>query len=645
MTLELARETPPRSTDRRTTVPLPEPPGAIAPVTARHMRRAALVYAGLWVLGMLPVFLGAGAALLAAGLGVVLPGGGFLFNGDPVFFVVTLVVLVLSLFIWWATGPVVLPPLIWIAAAVVAALTANRGTGFDGADVAIPAALPVLALAAYLVHRVRHAGQMRRRERFNAKLAEVEFTISGPPALDSDLPVVEHSATDLEFQRYALDLALQPIDSFDGFAIIDQFREAAIRYQCVSISNGLAMGQYTRTPAFTGYVAEAQRNAIEKILQKRVWGYWAVENAWGNLSRNRDPLDNNENIMLSGWHGTMVAAYETLNDDRYSQPGSLTYRWSDTEAYPYSFGGLAEQIHRSMTESDYTLFPCEPNWVYAVCNTYGMNTLIPYDRLHGTSYFAELRERLQRSYEQEFMRPDGRLIGVRSVKLGLSWNFWSGAALNIGTAFWMHPALPEVAQRTWWLVREETLKVVNGQLAFPLTVSDRLDPGNYKLGRDTFAQLTIALAGREMGDEEVAAAAQQLLDSREPTVALNGARRYKDASPLLNCYANLARFGRRSGLRDLVTHGTPEAWRTGPRLAEAAYPDVLVARALTDGHALDLVLRPGAEAVRTTLGIERLVPGREYRVDGGRGQTVTADVDGRALVEIDLGDRLELRIY
>jgi len=35
---------------------------------------------------------------------------------------------------------------------------------------------------------------------------------------------------------------------------------------------GVAMSQYTRTPAFTGYLAEAQSNAITKMLQRRVWG-------------------------------------------------------------------------------------------------------------------------------------------------------------------------------------------------------------------------------------------------------------------------------------------------------------------------------------------------------------------------------------
>ncbi|WP_224387691.1 hypothetical protein [Pseudonocardia sp. ICBG1293] len=126
----------------------------------------------------------------------------------------------------------------------------------------------------------------------------------------------------------------------------------------------------------------------------------------------------------------------------------------------------------------------------------------------------------------------------------------------------------------------------------------------------------------------------------------DGARRYADASPMVNFCAVLGRFGRRHALRDLLGHGgVPQGWRTGPRLADVAYPDVLVARAVTDGRALDLVLRPGAGPVRTVLAVDRLVPGAVHRVTGARTDEVVADGDGRALVEVDLGDRLEVRLY
>jgi hypothetical protein len=628
----------------RTRLQLPTPAGAIGPVTARRMRRALAVYAVFWLVGSLPGLLGAGPGLTAFGLGLVLPGGGFLATGSPWWALTAALVFVLALVIWWAIGMIVLPPLVWLGAAALAAV--NAGPVASWAPIGIPVAVPAGLLAVYLVHRVRHAGQVRAGKAINERLSGVEFTISGPPPLDAALPVAESTPEDLSALRYGLDLALQPIDRFDGFTIIDEYREAAVRYQINTLGYALAMAQYTRTPAFAGYLAEAQRNAVEKSLQRKVWGYWARENAWGNLSLKRDPVANHENIMLTGWHGTQVAMYTAVNDDRYCQEGSLTYRWSDTEAYPNDLGTLAASIHRNMSGTNYTLFPCEPNWVYAICNTFGINTLIPHDRLRGTDHFASLRERLLHSYESEFIRPDGRIIGVRSTHLGLSWNFWSGAAVQLATAYWLHPGLPEIAHRSWWLLRDGALGApdADGRLRLPKAVSDQLDPGDYRLGRDNFGLGAVIMAAREIGDEEYALAAQRTLDEREPVEEANGARRYRNSSPLTNLYALLGRFGRRDGLRDLLAHDLPTAWRAGPRLAEAAYPEVLVARAVTDGAALDLVLHPGAGPVRSMLALDRLRPGAHYVVDGAMTDSVIADDAGTATVVVDLDGRREVRV-
>lgn len=348
--------------------------------------------------------------------------------------------------------------------------------------------------------------------------------------------------------------------------------------------------------------------------------------------------------MLTGFHGLMVGMYASLNDDRYSRPGALTYRWNDRVGYAHDYGALAESVHRNMSASPFTLFPCEPNWIYTVCNTFGMSTLLSHDQLHGTRYFADLEQSLRQAYETEFLRPDGRIIGVRSSHLGLSWNLWAGPAIQMTTSYWMHAALPDIAQRTWWLLRESALSRRDGSVALPRSVSGRLDPGNYQLGTDTYGLIVTLMAAREMGDEEWATAAQRTLDEREEVAEANGARRYANASGLGNLYANLGRFGRRSALRDLVVFGAPDAWRSGPVLAEAAYPDVLVAKAVTDGRALDLTLRPGNGPVRSRLRIERLLPGREYAVHGATEDVIVASAAGEAVIDIDLGDRHEVRI-
>lgn len=641
MTTQIERAVTGRPTDLEVAVPLPAPSGPNGPVTARRMRRAVSVFGAIWLMGLVLALVGS-AGVSAFGLGLTLPGGGFFLDGSWVLGTVSLVGFGLAVFIWWAAGPVVLPPLVWLGTAAAAAWTV--GDAGDTATGVVPAVVPVLLLVAAGAHRVRYAGQVRRGAEINERLAGVRFTITGAPQLDTDLPVAESTPEDLAHLRYALDLALQPIDRYDGFTIIDQFREAAVRYQLTALSNGVAMSQFTRTPAFSGYLAEAQRNSIEKILQKRNWGYWALENAWGNLSLSRDPLATDENIMLTGWHGVMVGSYTALNDDRYTKPGALTYRWSDDESYAHDFGALASQVHRSFGSSDYGLFPCEPNWIYTICNTFGINTLLTHDRSQGTAYYDDVRDKLRNAYETEFLRPDGRIVGVRARHVGLSWNLWAGVTVQLNTAFWLHPGLPDLAQRTWWLLRENELSLKDGRIDVPFSASDRLDPGNYKMGRDTFGQIAITMAAREIGDEDYAVAAEAAL-REERITEQDGARRYADASPLVNLYGVLGRFGRRSGLRDLVAHGVPSSWRTGPRLVEVAYPDVLVARAVTDGSALDLVLRPGRGPVRTVIAIDRLVPGRLYNVTGALADHVIADETGTALVHVELDGRREVRLY
>ena len=112
-----------------------------------------------------------------------------------------------------------------------------------------------------------------------------------------------------------------------------------------------------------------------------------------------------------------------------------------------------------------------------------------------------------------------------------------------------------------------------------------------------------------------------------------------------NLWLAFTRFGGEDAFRGLVRDGLPHRWRTGPVLADAAYPDVLVARAVSDGNDLALILRPGNRHTRTTIAIERLRPHRTYHTQGAHDPAVTADHTGRALIEIDLNDRLELHLY
>jgi Linalool dehydratase/isomerase len=461
-------------------------------------------------------------------------------------------------------------------------------------------------------------------------------------SLASAPEVLESSVEDLEILRDLLDLALQPADRFDGFTHIEQFLESSLRYQLNYICFALCMAQYTRTPAFTGYLAEAQRRAIDKMLDRRVWEYWALVNLVGNLRWDPDPIVR-DNVMYSGHLGVMIGLYETLNDDRrYGAPGALILRWSEARSYAYDFASVAESIHRNMLASPITQYACEPHLIFPICNTFALNTLLMHDRLNATALTGDIVERVREGYVRDgFLRPSGRFVSGRA-RFGVS--LPPTLANDALMAYWLHGAMPGLAERTWRMIRERLVRLAGDAVALRMAPWEHLDVGNYTLG-DAMTRVFTLLVAREMGDGEAAGALQRSLDERHRLVRSGGARRYAGVSTLTNAAHALARFTRRGALRDLVHGAVPPGWRTGPILAATADPEALVARAVTDGAALELVLRPAGRPHRTALAVERLVPHGRYRLSGAVPEDLVAEPDGTALVDVDLGGRVEVRLW
>ncbi len=609
------------------------------PLVAARLRRTAIGFGIVWLLALVPLVLDAAPGWKSFGLGVLLPGGGFLYTADPVFVVVTLVLFLLAFVAWFGSGNILAPPLVWIGAAGLSVLRVDSGR-WDWAEWLVPALLAaIIVLGALGQRRAFGAAKRRARER-NEYLALVDAPAQAAGARPA---AVESTVEDLATARFALDLALQPVDEFDGYNWLDQFQTAAVRYQLNFQQYGLALMQSTRTPAFTGYLSQAQRNLIAKMTDKRVWGFWRWENLWGNLDPNPDPI-RKDNIMVSGYLGVMLGAYESnTGDTRYVEPGSVCFRWSDRREFRYDFHTIAEAVHRNFVRSPFGMFPCEPNWIYAACNTFGMNTLLLHDRLHGTEYAPEVAEKYRHSIDVEFLTPDGRITAIRSSRLGLTIPMLTSTMADAGMVLFLNPSMPDIALRTWTLLRTELVSVGDdGRPKLELRGWDKLDVGNYKRS-DVSPHAIVLAAAREMGDDEVCASLQAAVDERFEPQVVEGARRYAKASTQANAMLLLGRFSRAGGYRDLVTT-RPASAIAGPVLAEAPYPDVLVAKATNDGAALDLVLRSGGSGGRSVLALERLRPGARYPVAGAVADSLQADADGRARFEVDVADRVEVRV-
>ncbi|WP_313674166.1 hypothetical protein [Mycolicibacterium sp.] len=457
--------------------------------------------------------------------------------------------------------------------------------------------------------------------------------------LEPTRTVGELTPDDLELERYLLDLSLQPIERFDGFSHIEQYLLSALRYQLNYTNYALAQAQYNYTPAFTGYLTEAQANTIEKMRDKKVWGYWAHECLVGYQRWDPDPIKF-ANVMYTGFFGVMIGLFETLNDHRFSRPGALTLRWNDDTEYVYEFNSLCEAIVHNMGISSQTpLYPCEPRLVYPMCNAFSLSTLLMHDRLHGTHYGNGRVEQMAQAYlDHKYLRPDHRFMAARGP-----FKFFMGPSVgNDGVmSFWLNFAMPEQATKTWENLRENLIRIEDDDVKMDATSWETLDPGNYSRGTG-MSRVSVMASAKEHGDNEMADALERSLDKRYETVRKNGARAYTGISSWGNAGHVLSRFTTRNSMAHLLAGEVPAEWKTGPILTQAAYPDVLVARAVTDGRALDMVLQPGNGGGRTVLEIERLAPEHDYLVTGGVEQSVTADQHGRARLSVDLDGRLEV---
>jgi hypothetical protein len=625
--------------------------GTKGPVTKSRHRRNALVYALLCMIGLLPTILHWSPALQAAGLGLFVPGGGFLALGGwmALLFPLTLGIFWLSIVAWFWCGMVVAPLTVWFGSAALAA-------ALVGAQIWQPAVYLAPASAAVVFMYFQIKGIKRRakdREMFAFRqtyfadsLAEVGVKSAAVPAAGER----EMTADQLSALRYVLDRALQPIDKFKGFTIIDQFQPAALRYQInhMGFALGIAQGMYT--PNFHGYLSQAARNLIDKYRVPRVWDYWVKESMWGHFNfTHHDPVVR-DNIMLSGWYGMHVGQY-TLNsgDKRYAEPQSLTFKLNDRKVYPHDLHTVIGAVAKNFATNPFCLFPCEPNWVYPICNMYGMSSLAVHDAAFGTSYARTALPQWLNMLETEFTDQKGSLVGLRSKWTGLEMPFYTGEA---GFAFFANVFSPQLAARLWAVGRKELgMCLTPGsdglpRLTFPMDQMpflDKIDPGHYKPGV-LFAYVAVLMCAREFGDDDLAEAALRSMDQDCGRTLQNGVLSFKKGSCLANVWAVEGRLMGTSDFRNSFIKGPPATALAGPMLEEAKYPDVLVAKAFSKGSDLELVLFPGGAAGVQELGVNRLRPNQTYRVSGATVDQIAADENGGIRLQVPLNGRTRVLV-
>jgi hypothetical protein len=602
---------------------------SLGPNTRRLLWRSLLVYFSVAGIGMLLASSSLPSALRVFGLGLVVPGGGFAFwisggwfDTHLLLMLSSLIAFASSLVLWFATGNALAPPIFWLIAAVAPTLMHHEVLN-QAAPKQVLNGILVLGSAVLLFHMLnRYWGQYTRIQK-NIMLADT-------PDFKPQVLHKEASLEDLQRLRLLLDRALQPLDEFNGFEHLDQFQTAALRYQLNFAGYALSLFQAAHAPAFQGYLADAQRNLILKHQDRRIWSYWELESRWGNFDNDADPMSR-DNIMFTGFVATQIALYHAASGNRdFDKPGSLTFEHPDGRRFEHDFPNMVETLVRNMKAAPATLFACEPNWVYPLCNGIGAAAI----RFQDPKAWAEISEQFENGFEREYLSASGKIVPARSNYLGFALPAVGGAVVQSFPAVFYNGLLPHIALRHWLVERRCMFKKgeLNRWRFWPV------DFGNYRFSPASGLAATAAAAA-EMGDGEVLSHLLKQLDLSCPSVLVDGVSHRPRASLWAHGAELMARNIKPHGFGDLLQQRSPA--ETRPFIARAKYPDVLIASAFATLASLHVVLYPGRASGLQTIGVSGLSPGATYRV--GDKDYFSSD-EGTLDLELNLQGRTELHL-
>jgi hypothetical protein len=345
--------------------------------------------------------------------------------------------------------------------------------------------------------------------------------------------------------------------------------------------------------------------------------------------------------MVSGYVLLSAALYQLVTrDTRYSKKGSMEFVVTRNARYKYDIPSIAAAVHRNMSQNAYSLFPCEPNWIYTICNLIGLSGLTASDKVLGTTYGEEVTPAFNAALAQEFSNVDGTILPIRSELTGFTIPGLAGAISDIGPSVHCGPYLPALAHRQWALMKKENIRwTKDGQLELiNLVGADNIDPGNYKSGRG-FIHITMAAVANEYGDYKIRDELLRQVDEEHCPVyeTKTGALKNKGLSSLGQCSGLRGRMGATGDWVNMMKNGPPEHCFQAPVLDKVLFPEVLVAKAYShDGVGVELVLYNGKAAGVFTLGFKNMKKGRQYKL--GK-EKATADKNGEASFPLRIDGR------
>jgi hypothetical protein len=614
-------------------------------VTQQKLNRLCLLYASLLTLACLTLAFSSSSQWHAFAMGLIFPGGGFLAHANfanglgimhITFAIFAFGLFMSALIMWFATGNALAPVLTWFLSAVAAAMMPHGAMinqlicGRFNLNITwlLPSTVALTLFFAILLILFKQKRATKLRSQANEYLSAHGANLASQfqPQNESH----EFSPDDLKQMRFLLDRALQPLENFDGFEWIDQFQTSAVRYQLNFLGYALSLAQATHLSAFSGYLSEAQHHLILKQTDYRIWQYWQHENRWGNLQNNADPIAR-DNIMLTGFCATQIALFHAASGrDDFCQPNSFSFNHPSGKHYAYNQSLLIDKLHSEFKKSDFYLMACEPNWVYPLCNSIGAAAM----KHHNAAIWQQHATAFTHHLEHEFIDLTGRFVPCRSSYTGLALPIIGGALPQALPCFFLNATLPTIALRQWLLLRPTLLKnhQLNRAAFWPI------DTGNYGFSRAA-AYSGLALAAKELGDEEIARLCFEQLELEYPCQEIAGVTHRANASVWAHGVEFLARSCTKNSFQQLIQK--PQK-NKHPIISHVPYPDVLVAHASNQQNSLKAVFYHGTQAGQFPISLAQLTPHKIYQSTGGTVQTIVADALGNATFMLEVNGRTEI---
>ncbi len=245
----------------------------------------------------------------------------------------------------------------------------------------------------------------------------------------------------------------------------EQLGVTSLRYQLAFAGYGCA-AMAAKTPAYRDLVQRQLHDICERMIDRRVWDYVTVYWRYGDDTPDPCLYDN---VMYTGHLTQLMCLYELLTGDtRYSDEG-WNFVWRDGRTVNYDLRQAIERLHVQTERSRSGGIACEPDLVFAACNSHSAASFVLYDTLYGTRY-AETNEKwfdwLSQRFRIDHADTTGFFYVVYHQRARLFVPFVDTAS-DSWTLGWGYPWFPspDLAQEGWkHMLEKAAWKTQDGEM-------------------------------------------------------------------------------------------------------------------------------------------------------------------------------------